>query len=109
MSRTRFWLVCYDIASPRRLRRVHAYLKKHGLPVQYSVFLVETDRAGLDALLDGLCERIHPKRDDVRAYGLPRPLWYRSLGAPTLPRGLLLALGSGRGRRGSLDIVEEDE
>jgi CRISPR-associated protein Cas2 len=87
---------------------VHAFLKKHGLPVQYSVFLVETDRAGLDALLDGLRGCIHPKRDDVRAYGLPRSLWYRSLGAPTLPRGLLLALGGGsRGGR-CLDIVETD-
>jgi CRISPR-associated protein Cas2 len=100
--------VCYDIASPRRLRRVHAFLKKHGLPVQYSVFLVEADRSGLDALLDGLRERIHPKRDDVRAYGLPRRLWYKSLGAPSLPRGLLLALGGEQGGHGSLEIVERE-
>lgn len=98
MTRRGVWLVCYDIASPRRLRRVHAFLKKHALPVQYSVFLIETDRAGLEDLLDGLRERIHPKRDDVRAYRLPRRTWYRSLGAPTLPRGLLLALGGGRDR-----------
>ena len=93
MSREATWLVCYDIASPRRLRRVHAFLKKHGIAVQYSVFLVHSDRAGLDALLQGLRERISPRRDDVRAYRLPRKLWYRSLGAPTLPRGLLFVMG----------------
>lgn len=107
MSRRRVWLVCYDIASPRRLRRVHALLKQHGLPVQYSVFLIETDRAGLEALLERLRERIHPKRDDVRAYGLSRRLWYRSLGAPTLPRGLLLPLATDGWEGRSLDIVRD--
>jgi len=90
--RRRPWLVAYDIASPRRLRRVHACLKRHGIPVQYSVFLVYTDRRGIDALMAELAELIHPRRDDVRAYRLPPGLWYRSIGAPTLPRGLLAAV-----------------
>ena len=92
MSRRCPWLVAYDIASPRRLRRVHACLKRHGLPVQYSVFLLYTDRDGLDALLGELEGLIHPARDDVRAYRLPPGLWYKSVGAPSLPRGLLAAL-----------------
>ncbi len=91
MSRRRPWLIAYDITSPRRLRRVHAFLKQHGIPVQYSVFLVYADRTRLDAILEGLAERIHPRSDDVRAYRLPAELWYKSLGAPTLPRGVLMA------------------
>ncbi len=91
MSRRRPWLITYDITSPRRLRRVHAFLKRHGVAVQYSVFLVHADKAHLDQILDGIAERIHPRSDDVRAYRLPKELWYKSLGAPTLPRGVMLA------------------
>ena len=36
------WLVAYDIAHPRRLGRVFRLLQKHGVPVQYSVFSVDT-------------------------------------------------------------------
>ena len=35
------WLVCYDISDKKRLGRVFRFLKKKGVPVQYSVFLVE--------------------------------------------------------------------
>ncbi len=86
------WLVAYDIAHPRRLRRVHAILVRYGLPVQYSVFLVHATPAGLDALFDELAAVIHPRHDDVRAYRLPPELWYRCVGSPALPRGLLAAL-----------------
>ncbi len=99
MTRRRLWLVTYDIASPRRLRRVHAFLKQHGIPVQYSVFLVHLDHAQLDALLEGLSERIHPRADDVRAYRLPKELWYKSLGAPSLPRGVMMAATVARERK----------
>ena len=93
MSRHRNpWLVAYDISSPRRLRRVHACLVRHGLPVQYSVFLVHATAAELDTLLAELEALIHPAHDDVRAYRLPPELWHRAIGAPVLPRGLLAAL-----------------
>ncbi len=92
MSRRRPWLVAYDIADPKRLRRVHTFLKAQGMPVQYSVFLVYATTAELDELLAGLAERIHPGRDDVRAYRLPAGLWYRNVGSPLLPLGLLAAL-----------------
>ena len=34
----RSYLLCYDIADPRRLRRIHRVAKSYGEPWQYSVF-----------------------------------------------------------------------
>ena len=40
MARRRY-LVCYDIADQYRLRKVHAYVKGQGDPLQYSVFVCD--------------------------------------------------------------------
>lgn len=86
------WLIAYDIACPRRLARVHRLLKSWGLPAQYSVFLVIATRDAIDRLVGELAPLLHPRQDDVRIYRLePGPP--RSLGAPTLPRGVLALLG----------------
>lgn len=91
------WLVAYDIACPRRLVRVHRLLKDWGLPAQYSVFLLIATPVAISALVAELAPRIHPRQDDVRIWRLdPRAI--RSLGRPTLPRGVLLALGRLAGR-----------
>jgi CRISPR-associated protein Cas2 len=92
MTRAGDWLVTYDITCPRRLVRVHRFLARLGLHAQLSVFVVHADRAGLAALLAGVAERIHPKRDDVRAYRLG-PGAVRALGAVVLPRGILASAG----------------
>ena len=34
------YLVTYDIADPKRLSRLFRFMKKQGVPLQYSVFLV---------------------------------------------------------------------
>lgn len=86
--RTGQWLVAYDIACPRRLARVHRLLKAWGLPAQYSVFLLIATRESVGTLLGELARLIHPRQDDVRIFRL-EPGWQRSLGAPTLPRGVL--------------------
>ncbi|MBX5453482.1 MAG: CRISPR-associated endonuclease Cas2 [Acidobacteriia bacterium] len=71
MSAPHYWLVGYDIASPRRLRRVHRYLKKRAFPVQYSLFLMRGTLRELERLLHDLAQLIHPRRDDVRAWPVP--------------------------------------
>ncbi len=65
------WIVCYDIADPRRLVRVHRKLKRHGIPVQYSVFFLQSTRRALTALLSTVVvPLIDPRFDDLRAYPL---------------------------------------
>ena len=65
------WIVRYDITDPRRLVRVHRKLKRHGIPVQYSVFFLQSTRRALTALLATVVvPLIDPRSDDLRAYPL---------------------------------------
>lgn len=79
------WLVTYDISNPRRLGRVFRALKKEGIPVQYSVFLVQTSQARMGAIMTRLATLIHPAEDDVRAYRVPTNTWQATLGQSILP------------------------
>jgi CRISPR-associated protein Cas2 len=61
----RWYLVCYDIRNPKRLRRVHKILKGYGEPWQYSVFfcvLKEIDRVRLQSDLE---EAMNLKEDQA--------------------------------------------
>lgn len=91
MSRKSTWLVCYDIAHPRRLARVHRWLVRHAVPVQYSVFVASGTAAEIDALVQGIARRIEPRRDDVRLYPLERNRPAHVLGRPLLADGIIAA------------------
>ena len=84
------WVVCYDIADRKRLLRVHRITKKHGLPLQYSVFMVEASVPQLLQLLTQLRSVIVPAVDDVRAYLWTVDAEVHVLGRGILPDGLLL-------------------
>lgn len=86
----KYWLVAYDIADPRRLARVHRVLSRHGLRLQYSLYLAQTTGAGLQALLDELRPLIDRRADDVRAYPVPARVELTLLGRRALPQGALL-------------------
>lgn len=88
-NQTARYLVTYDIADPRRLSRLFKLLKKHGLPVQYSVFLVETTAVKLGHLIVKISKIIDDKKDDVRAYRIPDNGWQVSIGAGILPNDVL--------------------
>ena len=68
----RWHLVCYDVADPRRLRRIHDLLCDWGIPVNYSVFLVDAAPNEIDRLVALLERRMDVRTDDVRIYALPR-------------------------------------
>ena len=53
------YIICYDIADPRRLGRVHRLLKKHALAVQYAVFPF----SGPDSELHQCLARLHAIMD----------------------------------------------
>lgn len=84
------YLITYDIAHPKRLGRVHRFLKKQGIPVQYSVFTAEMRRAKVERLIASLNNLIHPREDDVRCYALPSQLAFDVLGQQFFPDGVML-------------------
>lgn len=65
------YLICYDIAEPRRLARVYKFIKGKGLHIQYSVFHCSLTWPNLLELKDKLNSLINEKEDDVRIYPLP--------------------------------------
>ena len=85
------WLVTYDISDPKRLAQVFRYLKKKGIPIQYSVFSVTASSAQMGTLMAGIATLIHKGQDDVRAYRLPIDGWRATLGEDILPKNLWLA------------------
>ena len=91
MHRRRHWIVAYDIADPRRLKRVHRYLARRGEALQYSVFSVWLDETGMDRLMSGLARLIDPDQDDVRAWVVPPRAAVEVIGNGRLPGGVMLA------------------
>lgn len=84
-------LACYDISDPRRLSRVHRYLKKAGIPLQYSVFLLYINALERDKIHHALDRLIDPRADDVRIYPLPQNPDWQLWGQPLWPEGLHLS------------------
>lgn len=82
------FVICYDIADPRRLGRLHRFLKKCAVPIQYSVFLFVGDDRQLDRCMEAAAKLIDGKQDDLRAYPLPSRGLKARLGRPSLPEGI---------------------
>lgn len=100
-ARSRPWLVCYDISDQRRLARVHRYLSRHAVPVQYSVFLACVPAARLRDILHGVAARIEAREDDVRAYPLMVGAPAFRFGRQILPEDVLLMDQAGGGAAGA--------
>ena len=84
------WLICYDIADPKRVVRLHRFIKCFAQPVQRSVFFFEGSRADMARRLQDIAALIDPRDDDVRAYPIPNPVRLHRLGRGTMPSGVLL-------------------
>jgi CRISPR-associated protein Cas2 len=80
--RRRPWLICYDVADPRRLRRTFKTLRDIALPVQKSVFVAQLTQAELERLLVQLAEHIDPQEDRLQAFILQELAAPHSLGQP---------------------------
>lgn len=83
-------LLCYDIADPRRLQRIHRRVKRTGIALQYSLFECHMRDADLQKLVADLRQLMDVRHDDIRIYG-PRsdapPIW---IGAPVHGEGIQL-------------------
>jgi len=100
MEKTAWYLVAYDISCPRRLKRLHYRLRREGVAMQKSVFLVQRSRQGIAELLDELEGLMRRSDDDLRAYPVEDPgsIWLSGKGATD---GNLLHPGSDTTRGGA--------
>jgi len=57
------YIVCYDIADPKRWRRVHKMMLGHGDPLQLSVFLCELSPTERQVLISRLHEVLNHAED----------------------------------------------
>jgi CRISPR-associated protein Cas2 len=90
--RTRY-VVCYDVADPRRLVRVCRLMKDWGAHLQLSVFLCSLTWKELGQLKRWLAELIDEREDDVRIYPLPAGDAISTLGlGDRVPEGVSLHL-----------------
>ncbi|OWK41137.1 CRISPR-associated endonuclease Cas2 [Fimbriiglobus ruber] len=65
------FLIAYDIAHPRRLRRVARELERRAVRVQYSVFVFRGDDAALAGLMTELRKLVSAEEDVVQAWPVP--------------------------------------
>jgi CRISPR-associated protein Cas2 len=64
MNGAHWWLVCYDVRDPERLRKAAKHLEGYGERMQYSVFRCWLTRLEMERLRWELTEILDPE-DDV--------------------------------------------
>ncbi|MEM7395772.1 MAG: CRISPR-associated endonuclease Cas2 [Verrucomicrobiota bacterium] len=67
----KLYLVCYDVADPRWLRRTAKIVEAYGRRVQKSVFECRLTLSQLKKLFEELQHVMNAKEDHVLAYALP--------------------------------------
>ena len=67
------FLIAYDIANPRRLRRVAKRLERYAVRVQKSVFVFHGTRQDLDGVKSELLSLIDVAEDRVQAWAAHDP------------------------------------
>lgn len=71
MKSTEYWyIVCYDIRSPKRLQKVQRLLRKKAFMLQESVYLFASQAEDLSRLRTELIKYIRIHEDDMRIYQL---------------------------------------
>lgn len=66
----RFYMICFDVSHPRRLRLVAGELENFGQRVQRSVFECWLDEDELFELKRRLTRHLDPQEDRLRYYSL---------------------------------------
>lgn len=83
------WLLAYDIASPRRWRRVYRRVSDIGYRLQFSLWWLPISEGELTALMQDLGREIDFATDDLRAYPFPADAWSRLWGPPPWGQGTI--------------------
>lgn len=107
------FLIAYDIADPRRLRRVARFMERRAVRSQKSVFLFHGDEAAAGRLLEEVGPLLDGGADCVQAWKLspdqPREGLVRGTAGMIYPAGvvahggvarMIAGAGGRRGKRG---------
>ena len=63
------YLICYDIANPKRLAKLARMLEKEVIRIQYSIFIAKGfTKEKIYKIADAITDIIDPNEDDVRIY-----------------------------------------
>ena len=63
------FILSYDIADPKRLRKIARKVERKALRLQYSVFvLFDATQEEVTKLLEELTQLYHEEQDDIRVY-----------------------------------------
>jgi CRISPR-associated endonuclease Cas2 len=73
MIREGWYLIVYDIADPKRLKRVHGVMKKEGIAAQKSVFFVRGNINEISHIMNTVAKKMILTEDDLRAYPIKNP------------------------------------
>jgi CRISPR-associated protein Cas2 len=84
------WLLCYDISDPKRLGRIHRYVTRVAIPLQYSVFQLQASHQQLDSIIEELRVIMNEKEDDIRIYPLHKIPKKYTMGDSLFPEGIML-------------------
>ena len=86
------YLIGYDIGNEKRLQRAYRTVIQFAMPLQYSLFLFEGTKKGLDEGLEQLLKVVNLKEDDLRVYPLQnQDNKYWNLGKCILPEGIFIS------------------
>ncbi|MEZ9552733.1 CRISPR-associated endonuclease Cas2 [Vibrio breoganii] len=85
-------ILCYDICDAKRLQKMHRLACGYGVPMQYSVFLIQLSQAQLTQLAKDIENTIDNKEDNVKIYPIKHiPKEYLSdIGVTVTTDGLIL-------------------
>ncbi len=64
------WLIAYDVACPRRWRRLYRLVRESSVRLQWSVFAVTDPKFRPSAFLSAAATILDPGEDDLRLYSL---------------------------------------
>jgi CRISPR-associated protein Cas2 len=82
------YLVCYDIANPKRLQKVHKKMKGYGEAMQYSVFCCDLTNSEKTILWGELHTIINHREDQIMFVNLGNSMSQRAENLETLGRAI---------------------
>lgn len=67
------FILTYDIADPKRLRRIGRFMEKNALRIQKSVYLCkQMSKENLYEMLQYIAEILDSEKDDLRVYKIKK-------------------------------------